>query len=409
MNTCCCKSGCRDRNPDAGVAPYYDAAESAARIERLRALLKAKNLDLALVYYDEFNIGNGWYLTGWCPQFESGAVLVPREGRPLILGGPESEPFARLESAIPDTRNFTVFMVPDEEYPNAKIIGFAELFAELNASLGRVSRVGLVGAGRMPAECHRQIVSGFTGAALVDITNEFVQLRYDKSAWEREQIQAAFKLADLSYDAMVSAIRPGATEIQVAAAGEYAARSRGASGFGFSAIVGSGIRSNAVVPTASSKPLQAGELVMVGIAPKVRGYAGVVGNALPVDGRYTDRQKVCMGHLTEAFRLTRAQLAPGKVGKEIDAPARAYFEKLGFSKYLVCPFVHTIGLHEAESPFFGPQSTDVLRPGMTVCVDISFFGHPEFHGARIETGFVITDKGAEPMSPKMEKICSEVF
>ena len=401
--------GHNDQTHEDGVAPYLDKSESEARIGRVRELLKAKGLGLALIYYDEFNIGNGWYLTGWCPQFESGAVLIPRDGTPMLLGGPESEPFAKLDSAITETRNFPVFMVPDEEYPNASIIGFPELFAELNAGLGSVRKIGLVGADRMPAECYRQIVSGFKGVELADITSDYVRLRYDKSAWERQQIRAAFGLADFAYDAMKGGIKAGATEIQIAAAGEYAARSRGASGFGFSAIVGSGQRSNAVVPTASAKALQAGELVMVGIAPKVRGYAGVVGNTLPVDGVYSPRQKVCMGHLTEAFRLTRAQLVPGKTGREIDAPARAYFERNGFSKYLVCPFVHTIGLHEAESPFFGPRSDDVLRPGMTVCVDVSFFGHPEFNGARIETGYEITANGAVPLSAKMDRVCTEVF
>jgi Xaa-Pro aminopeptidase len=386
---------------------YLEKTESDARVAKVKELLKAKQLDLALVYYDEFNIGNGWYLTGWCPQFESGMVLVPRTGEPLILGGPESEPFAKLDSTITETRNFPVFMVPDEEYPNATIIDFPKLFAELNAELGSVRRVGLVGAGRMPAECYKQIVDGFSGVDLVDITSDYVPFRAEKSAWEREQIRAAFGLADFAYDAMKAQVKLGATEIQVAAAGEYAARSRGASGFGFSAIVGSGLRSNAVVPTASSKSLQAGEVVMIGIAPKVRGYAGVVGNALPVSGSYTPQQKVCMEHLKEAFRLTKAQLLPGKIGKEIDAPARAYFAKHGFSKYLVCPFVHTIGLHEAESPFFGPQSADVLKVGMTVCVDVSFFGHPEFNGVRIETGYEITETGPKPLSPKMDAILCE--
>ncbi len=65
---------------------YLIQNESNQRVARVRELLKAKNLDLALVYYDEFNIGNGWYLTGWCPQFESGAVLVPREGDPEVAG-----------------------------------------------------------------------------------------------------------------------------------------------------------------------------------------------------------------------------------------------------------------------------------------------------------------------------------
>lgn len=383
---------------------YLHTIEKDARIAKVKSLMEKNNLDMALVYYDEFNIGNGWYLTGWCPQFESGAVLVPREGEPILLGGPESEPFAKLDSAVTDTRNFPVFMVPDEEYPNAVISDFPALFAELNARPGSIKNVGLVGAGRMPADCYMQIMEGFKGVRLVDMTREFVELRYIKSPWEREQIRAAFLLSEFCYDAMREKVSPGVSEIEVAAAGEYAARSRGASGFGFSAIVGGGKRSNAVVPTASSRKLGNSELVMLGIAPRIRGYAGVVGDTLPVSGRYTKQQKECMKHLKEAFRLTREKLVPGAVGKEIDAPARAYFAAHGFSKYLVCPFVHTIGLHEAESPFFGPNSLDELKPGMTVCIDVSFFGHPEFYGARIETGYEITEKSALPMSPKMDGI-----
>ncbi|MGQ9555289.1 MAG: M24 family metallopeptidase [Anaerolineae bacterium] len=383
---------------------YLEATESKARIAKVKDILQQQNLDLALVYYDEFNIGNGWYLTGWCPQFESGAVLVPRSGEPMILGGPESEPFAKLDSAITDTRNFTVFMVPNEEYPNATIIDFPKLFQELNARLGAVKRVGLVGAGRMPANAYRQIAEGFAGVQLIDITDDFVRLRYVKSPWEREQIRQGFRLADQCYEAMKAKIAPGVSEIEVAAEGEYIARRQGASGFGFSAIVGSGKRANAVVPTASSKRLEAGEMVMIGIAPKVRGYAGVVGDLLPVSGQYSPRQKECIKWLREAFQLTKEQLRPGMVGREIHAPARDYFDKHGLSRYLVCPFVHTIGLHEAESPFFGPHSDDVLEPGMTVCVDVSFFGHPEFNGARIETGYEITEKGAVPLSEKMDKL-----
>jgi Xaa-Pro aminopeptidase len=386
---------------------YLTQTECNARLDKVRAIMAEEKLDITLVYYDEFNIGNGWYLTGWCPQFESGAVLVPREGEAMLLGGPESEPFAKLDSAITDTRNFPVFMVPDEEYPNATIIDFPKLFDELNGRLGKVKRIGLVGGGRMPAECYLQLVDGFKGAELVDITEAFVEFRFVKSDWERQQIRAAFALADECYDAMKAKLAPGVSEIEVAAEGEFAARSRGATGFGFDAIVGSGLRSNAVVPTASSKKLEDGELIMIGLAPKVSGYAGVMGDTLPVSGKSTPKQIECIKHLKEAFRLTKEQLLPGKIGSQVDAPARAYFEKHGFTKYLVCPFAHTIGLHEAESPFFGPGSEDILKPGMTICVDISFFGHPEFYGARIETGYEITETGAVPLSPKMDNYFME--
>jgi len=383
---------------------YLPKEESNRRIESVRRIMEEQSLDMVLVYYDEFNIGNGWYLTGWCPQFETGAVLVPRKGEPMILGGPESEPFAKLDSTITDTRNFPVFMVPDEEYPNATIIDFPALFDELNSRMGTVERAGLVGGGRMPADGYRQIQEGFKGVELVDVTEEYVALRFVKSDWEREQVRAAFKLGDICYEAMKNKITEGVSEIEVAAEGEYAARSRSASGFGFTAIVGSGERANAVVPTASSKKLKAGEMVMIGLSPKVNGYAGVIGDALPVSGEHTASQKLCINHLREAFRLTKQQLAPGKIGKEVDAPARNYFEQVGLARYLVCPFAHTIGLHEAESPFFGPGSSDELKPGMTVCIDVSFFGHPEWHGVRIESGYEITKSGAVPLSPKLDEL-----
>jgi len=287
---------------------YLGTDERDARLSKVRDILTAKGLDAALVYYDEFNIGNGWYLTGWCPQFESGAVLVFRDGDAMLLGGPESEPFAKQDSAITETRNFPVFMVPDEQYPNAVITDFPSLFNEIKTRHGGIANLGLVGGGRMPAECYRQIAEGFKGVKLVDITDDYVTLRYHKSAWEREQIQSAFQLADLCYDAMTGVIAPGVSEIEVAAAGEYAARSRGATGFGFSAIVGSGPRANAVVPTATSKKLNAGELVMIGIAPKVRGYAGVVGHTLPVSGDHQAWNPTVLSLLANSAAGTRGSI-----------------------------------------------------------------------------------------------------
>lgn len=386
---------------------YLDKVESKHRLTKVKEIINQFNLDAAIIYFDEFNIGNGWYLTGWCPQFESGAVLVPRIGEPFILGGPESEPFAKLDSAIKETRNFPVFMVPDEEYPNAEIIDFDQLFEELNQLMGKVQRIGMVGGDRMPSGCYKGIANGFSGVEMLDITDEYVPLRFVKSEWEREQIRKSFELADRSYKAMKTGLEPGMEEIQIAAAGEYAARYHGANGFGFSTIVGSGKRSNAVVPTASNKPLELGEMVMLGLSPKVNGYAGVFGDTLPVGGEYTLAQKNCINQLRKAFRLAKKQLKVGRKGKDMDAPIRTYFEKAGLSRYLVCPFVHTIGLHEAESPFFGPNSEDVLKEGMMICIDISYFGHPEFNGVRIETGYEITAEGPEALSPEMDALFHE--
>jgi Xaa-Pro aminopeptidase len=353
------------------------------------------------VYYDECSIANGWYLTGWCPQFESGSVLVTANGRSMILGGPESEPFARQDSAVKDTRNLPVFMVPDEEYPNAQITDFGRLFAEISQS-GAAKRVGIVGMDKIPTGVYRQLLENFKGVEIVDITQAFLEQRYIKSDWEREQMSAGFAIGDKCYAAMKAAVRPGAFEYEVAAAGETAARSRGASGYGFKTIVGSGPRSNAVVPTALDRKMQSGELVMIGMAPQVKGYCGCIGDTLPVSGAYSPAQAEMMKRMREVFVATKQMLRPGVAGKEVHAPGKRLFEKYGYMKYLVCPFAHTIGINEAESPFFGPNSEDIIKPDMTICVDVSFFGHPEFNGVRIETGYYITESGPVPFSSSLD-------
>lgn len=380
---------------------YYNRKETEQRLTELRKILADKGLDAALVYFDELNVANGWYLTGWCGQFEKGAVLVPIHGDPILLGGPESEPFAKMDSAITKVRCFPVFMVPDEEYPNATIIDFKQLNEELRVEGTVLNRIGIVGTTTIPHQVYLDVAEGFAGAELVDITEEYENMRAYKSPWEVEQATASIALCDKAYDAMMAAIRPDAYEYEVAAAGEAICRSNGAHSFAYSTIVGSGVRAKAVVPTATNKKMESGELVMIGIAPRINGYAGTFGDTIPVNGEFTQRQKDLLNHMREAFRLTHAMLKPGMTGREIDEPGRLYYEKHGLAPYIVCPFAHSMGLMEAEAPFFGPNGDFELKPGMIVNVDVSFFGHPELYGGRIETGFVITDNGCAPLSEKL--------
>ena len=99
---------------------YYNITETEKRIKAVRDILHKESLDAALVYFDELNVANGWYLTGWCGQFEKGAVLIPVEGEPILLGGPESEPFAKMGSAVTKVRCFPVFMRPAHFAPMSR-------------------------------------------------------------------------------------------------------------------------------------------------------------------------------------------------------------------------------------------------------------------------------------------------
>ena len=90
--------------------------ELASRIEKTTKLIEKFDLDFVFVYFDEYNVMNGRYLTGWCPSVERGAAIVSNYCDPFLIGGPEAGPYAKLESAISETVSSQVFMVPEEEY-----------------------------------------------------------------------------------------------------------------------------------------------------------------------------------------------------------------------------------------------------------------------------------------------------
>ena len=143
---------------------------------------------------------------------------------------------------------------------------------------------------------------------------------------------------------------------------------------------------------------------MMGLSPRYNGYAGVFGYTMVVGGKLNEAQRRCINDMVEAYRITKSNLKPGMIGKDINAVTHEFVTKQGYGKNIVCPFAHTIGLMEAEAPFFGPNSNDILQAGMTVCVDVSVFSVPEANGVRFESAFLITDKGPEPLSPYMDQL-----
>ena len=144
---------------------------------------------------------------------------------------------------------------------------------------------------------------------------------------------------------------------------------------------------------------------MTGLSGRYLGYSSAAGLSVIVGEKPTKEQKEYMKMLAEAYVITREMLKPGMIGRDNYNKIKGYFsDKGGYDRYVVCPFVHTIGLYEAEAPFFGPNSEDVLEKNMTVCIDVSLWGHPRLYGARVETGFVITGDGYKPFSPYMDKL-----
>ena len=100
-------------------------------------------------------------------------MVFANEADPILLGGPESAPFAKYASAITENYCFKPFMVPEEEYPNATIIGFDDLNKILQDKGIHIKRIGIVGSFYFPHSIYVLLQEGFKGAEFVDITDEY--------------------------------------------------------------------------------------------------------------------------------------------------------------------------------------------------------------------------------------------
>lgn len=379
------------------------ATEFESRVKKTRILAEEKELDFLFVYFDEYNVMNGRYLTGWCPSIERGAVIVSRYSDPFLIGGPEAGPFANLESIIKETVSSKVFMVPEEEYPMADIYNFHQISEKYFSGI-KIKRVGIVGLNTVPYIIYSQLNHELRDAEIIDTTDDFERLRYVKSEWEFEMVQKAYEIADVGFRKLMEGIKEGNREYEAAAEAEYTVRKFGGDGFGYRTIIGTSERATGIVPAASDRVFKNGEIVLTGLSPRYNGYNATACYPVVVGGRPDETQDRWIKDVCEALYTTKGALKPGLNGNEIDSVPRKFLIEKGYGDYMPMPFVHSSGLSEFEKPFFGPNSRDIIQENQVICIDIALFNNNYIPGIRVETGYRITKNGAVPFSPYMEKL-----
>jgi Xaa-Pro aminopeptidase len=377
--------------------------EFDSRISKVKNLAKEKGLDFIFIYFDEYNVMNGRYLTGLWPTIERMAVVVSNYSEPFLIGGPEAGPIAKMESKIKLVESSLVFMVPEEEYPEAEILNFIQICKKYFGNK-KIEKVGIVGVQSLPFQIYHQLENELKNVEFIDITKEYETLRYVKSEWEIEMTKKAYEIADEGFKKLIQSVKENKREYEAAAEAEYVARKFGADGLGYRTIIGTSKRARAIVPPASDRFFKKGELVLAGFSPRYNGYSGTACYPIIVGEKKSKTQDKFINDICYALYLTKEKLKPGLIGKEIDAVPRKYLIDKGYEKYMLMPFVHSSGLCEYERPFFGPNSEDMIQENQVICIDITLFGHEEIPGIRVETGYKITKNGSVPFSVFMEKL-----
>ena len=226
-------------------------------------------------------------------------------------------------------------------------------------------------------------------------------LRAVKEPVEVEKIVAAAEIADEALKKILPMIRPGESEVALAAALEYEMRIRGSEQVAFDTIIASGPRSALPHGVASGRNIEAGDFVVIDFGAVFEGYRSDMTRTMFV-GEPTLRHREIYDTVLRAQLAGLSAVKAGAVCRMVDQAARSVIDKAGFGDFFGHGLGHGVGLDVHEDPRLAPSAGEAkLEAGMVVTVEPGIY-IPGWGGVRIEDLVVVTEDGCRIIS-KMDK------
>jgi len=235
------------------------------------------------------------------------------------------------------------------------------------------------------------------------------QLRGIKTALEIEVLQKAIDITDNTFHRLLKFIRPGVMEYEIEAEIWHSFLSQRATGPAYGSIIASGDRARTLHYVRNDQECKDGELVLMDFGAEYGGYNADLTRTVPVNGKFTRRQKTVYNACLHLHDFAKSLLKPGiaiidytdKVGEE----ATQQFLKIGllkksdvknedpenraYRKYLYHGISHHLGIDVHD---LGTR-TEPIKAGMVFTVEPGIYIEQEQMGVRIENNVWITRNG----------------
>jgi Xaa-Pro aminopeptidase len=221
--------------------------------------------------------------------------------------------------------------------------------------------------------------------------------RMVKDADEIAAIRSAVELGAGLFDRALATIRPGVSEVEVAAEMEYAARKSNAEGMSFETIVASGPRAALPHGRASAAAIQARGFVVCDFGVILHGYCSDRTRTVYV-GTATEEARRIYDAVLASQQEAIAVVRPGIKVEQVDRAARKTLQKKGLGKYFTHSTGHGVGLEIHEAPRVAKGQQEILQSGMVITIEPGVYLSGQW-GVRIEDMVVVTEQGCEVLSP----------
>ncbi|BDQ10916.1 aminopeptidase P family protein [Sediminibacterium sp. TEGAF015] len=234
-------------------------------------------------------------------------------------------------------------------------------------------------------------------------------LRAIKTKEEIEVVQKAIDITDLTFRRIMKFVKPGVHEYEIEAEIWHSFLSNRATGPAYGSIIASGDNARTLHYVSNNAVCKDGDLLLMDFGAEYGGYCADLTRTIPVNGKFTKRQKEVYNSCLHLHNYAKSILKPGisildytdKVGEE----ATKQFLKIGlltksdvknedkenraYRKYLYHGISHHLGIDVHD---LGTR-TAPIQAGMLFTIEPGIYIEEEKMGIRIENNFWITKNG----------------
>jgi Xaa-Pro aminopeptidase len=231
------------------------------------------------------------------------------------------------------------------------------------------------------------------------------RLRIIKAPEELKIIQHACDITEAGFRRLLGFIKPGVGEWEIEAELIHEFVRRGSRGFAYAPIIGSGINACCLHYGDNNTFCKDGDMVLLDVAAEYTGWASDLTRTVPVNGRYTKRQRDVYNAVLRVYRGANEILRPGNTIIEYQKQVEEMMErelvdlglftakeaseqgpeKLLLKKYFMHGVSHPMGLNVHD---VCPPNEPIIE-GMVFTIEPGIYIKEESMGVRLENDVLI--------------------
>lgn len=348
------------------------------RVNKLREIMKQNNLSGFLIT-SSYNLR---YLTKFTGT--SGLAIITPQQAFFVTD------FRYMEQATEQVQGFKIIQAKKS------------LFEEIDTIVQREKIQNLAFEEDYVSFATYRLFEEIISCELTPVFGLIEELREVKDAEEIAIIEQACRIADQAFEHILTVIKPGMSEIEVANQLDFYMRSLGASGVSFDTIVASGVRSAMPHGVASQKIIEKGEMITLDFGCYYQGYVSDMTRTFSI-GNPDEKLKEIYAIVYEAQQKVLEAAKPGITGIQLDAVARNYIETCGYGANFGHGTGHGIGLEIHEAPNVSTKAAQPFQVGNIITDEPGIY-LPSIGGVRIEDDLLITETGNRVLTHASKKL-----